>query len=399
MLLTAIHLIVDIALGATLPGIAGIERAATLEALSGKRVGALAHQASRTRAGEHLVDLLAARRDLSLVALFSPEHGIRGTEDENVPDTTDPVTGLPVYSLYGPRMAPTPRQLAAIDVLAVDLQDVGVRFYTYAATVAFTLRACKQAGVKVVLFDRPSPLGGEIVEGAVLEKDLVTDARRTRVHTISTRHGMTLGELVSLLNAEMGIHADLTVVPMAGWRRSMSWEETGLPWIAPSPALETPEQAFLYGIFGALETLDLAVGRGKSNHDAFRVYGAPWISEAASENLVLRLSALRLPGLRFTREAFTPTRAKFKSSRCNGFRVHVTDRRSVEGFRSQVEVLKALHVEFGERLGLGGATGSLGARWLIDAIARGALFAEIERKVEEDARPFLASRRTFLRYP
>jgi uncharacterized protein YbbC (DUF1343 family) len=371
---------------------AGIEKAATLEALSGKRVAALAHAASRTARGEHLVDLLAKRRDVTLAALFAPEHGLRGEEDTGVPDSTDPATGLPVYSLYGPRKAPTREQLRGVDVLVVDLLDVGIRFYTYPATVAFTLQACRDAGVPVILFDRPNPLGGEAVEGAMLEPELVDPRGRTRVHRLPMRHGMTLGELVSLLNEQMGIGADLKVIPVTGWSRSRRWEETGLPWIAPSPALLTPEQAFLYGVYGTLETLDLAVGRGRGNDDAFRVYGAPWIRVEEAERVVAKLQGLGLPGLRFELARFTPTRAKFEGRPCRGFRVHVTDASRVEGFRSLVEVLKALHGTLGSRLALNGATGALGARWLVEAIARDAAFPAIEARAAAERAPFLAER-------
>lgn len=396
MLLTFV-LGINAAFAAVAPGDGRLETAAALAAIQGKRVGLLAHAASRDASGAHVADILYKRKDLRLVELFSPEHGLRGDADAAVPDAIDPQTGLPVYSLYGPRKAPTPEQLARIDVLLVDLQDAGVRYYTYPATTVLTLKACAAAGVPVVVLDRPNPLGASVVEGPVLDSSLVDPTNPTTIYPLPLRHGMTLGELSLLLNAKMGIGAKLTVIPMDGYRREMSWEETGLAWIPPSPALVTSEQATLYGLFGPLEAMHLAVGRGVDNSDAFREYGAPWIGEDAAQRLVARLSALALPGLEFVETSWIPTRREYQGELSRGFRVRLAGARA-KGFRSLISMLEAMQAELGSPLGLELAERMLGAPWLVDALKKGDSTAVIQARARESQAGFLEDRAHFLLY-
>jgi uncharacterized protein YbbC (DUF1343 family) len=360
--------------------------------LRGARVGVLAHAASRSRDGRHLVDLLHERADLR--AIFTPEHGLRSIDDDAVPDGRDPATGVPVFSLYGPRRQPTPEQLSVVDVLVVDLQDVGLRYYTYPATLAWLLRAAAGAGKRVIVLDRPDPLGGAVVEGAMLEERW--SGGIVSFYPMPTRHGMTLGELARFYNEELALGADLTVVPMAGWERAWVWPSTGLPWRAPSPALPTFEQALLYALFGPLEATNLAVGRGKDNADAFRVYGAPWVSEWQAARVVERLSALGLAGLRFSTAEWIPTRAKFEGKRCRGFRVDVTG--PVDGFRALVETLKQLDRELGHNLMLGGADRMLGAAWVREDAESGVSTEAIIERARRESRDFLAARDRALLY-
>lgn len=341
-----------------------------LDLLKGKRVGVLAHQASRNRKGEHLVDLLAQNPDIDLRVIFAPEHGLRSTEDVLLPDSIDPKTGLPIFSLYGPRLAPQPEQLALIDVLLIDLQDVGLRFYTYASTMGMTLRSCRESGKKVWILDRPNPIDGDTVEGAVLEEDLVKGGL-TNFFALATRHGMTMGELALLYNRELEIEADLTLVPMTGWKRWMKWEDTGVKWIPPSPALTTSDQAFLYSTFGVLESVNLAVGRGVTNEDAFRIYGAPWISRPEAEKVVQELNLLELPGLQFSLAKWIPTRAEYEGLLCHGVRVHLRKRYKVQGFYSLLETIRVFRAELGGRFDLSSTDTMIGSHFLRTGLENG----------------------------
>lgn len=376
-----------------------------LSALQGKRLGVLSHSASRNRAGLHVVDLLFARSDLRLKMIFAPEHGFRSIEDSILPDTTDTVTGLPLYSLYGPRLAPSPAMLSQLDAVLIDLQDVGVRYYTYAATMVFTMRACAQAGKPVFILDRPNPIGGAVVEGSVLEAALVGGGL-TDLAPIPTRHGMTLGELARLFNRTLGIHADLTVVPMAGWERAMRWEAVALDWRPPSPALTTSEQAFLYGFLGPLEALNLSVGRGQRNDEAFRIFGAPWITEGGATRLARALSALNLPGLSFEPVAWTPTRSIYQGQLCRGFRVRDVAPDQVQTLRTQIRVLQTLWAMFkpggsepGGQLRDVGLDTMLGSSWLLAGIKAGESADSLLERSSAEVRAFLPLRAEALLYP
>lgn len=379
-----------------LPGIEQLLKEPYIEELRGKRVGVLAHHVSRTLDGTHLVDLLHAHEELSLTVIFAPEHGFRGTEDKLLPDTKDEVTGLPVFSLYGPRRAPTPEQLALLDVVVVDLQDVGVRYYTYAATMALTMKAARDAGKKVVVLDRPNPIGGEIVEGAVLEEDM--QGHIAAFYPVSTRHGMTLGELARLFNTSFGIGVELTVVPLAGWKRSMLWDETGLEWAAPSPALPTFHQTWLYGIFGALEAMPLAVGRSQTNERAFEIYGAPWINARAASRLVAELNRLDLPGLRFHQTQWVPDRREYSGKLCRGFRIEVTERKAVQGLRSFIDVAKTMRRVLGPGLYMKSADAMIGAHWLRAGMEEQVSTRSLLQRTEKESQVFLKQRNAALLY-
>ena len=388
---------------AQIPVSSGMERllsAPYVSLVQGRKLGVLAHHASRDRFGNHLVDLLSRQDGIQLKMIFAPEHGYRSVDDELLPDSIDPVTGLPVYSLYGPRKAPTPEMLAEIDAVVIDLQDVGVRFYTYAATVVNVLQACKAAGKPVILLDRPNPLGGVIVEGAVLDSSLVNGGLTT-LAAIPTRHGMTLGELAIFYNETLDVHADLTVVPMSGWKRSMMWNDTGLPWYPSSPALVTEDQVQLYGSFGGLEALNLAVGRGIKNDLAFHTYGAPWITPANAQDLTAALQRLSLPGLTFTAVQWTPERGVFQGELCQGFRIDLKETDAchvIEGFRSLIETLETMKRSLGPGLDFSRATVSLGAPWLRDGIESGVPAGELITRAQQGSGSFLKARANALLY-
>jgi uncharacterized protein YbbC (DUF1343 family) len=371
-----------------------------LSLVRGKRIGLLAHFASRNSSGAHLVDVLAARTDLQLKMIFSPEHGFRGVEDAPVRDSKDSVTGLPVYSLYGPRRAPTSAMMSQIDVILIDLQDIGLRYYTYPATIAYVLDAASDANIPVLILDRPNPLNGAVVEGATLDANLA-DRGLTTIAQIPTRHGMTIGEISLYLNAKLGLDASLTVVPMTGWTRAMNWIDTGLTWVPPSPALVNSDQGDLYAMFGTLESMSLAVGRGVQNDDAFREYGAPWITENKANLLVSELSRV-LPantsGLKFTYEEWTADRAVYLHQLCRGFRVDIVDLKKADAFRALMETSKAMYRILGPTINVYGSLSMLGARWLVDGIEANETTDELEKKADASSVIFLAERKKYLLY-
>ncbi len=286
--------------------------------LRGHRVGLLAHQASVTARLEHAATLLQALRGTRLVRLFAPEHGLWGAAQDHAPiaGARDPVTGLPVVSLYGIRRAPTPAMLRGLDTLVVDLQDVGSRYYTFAWTMALAMRACARAGVAVVVLDRPNPLGGVTVEGNVPDPAYVSFVG---LYPLPARHGLTLGELARHLDAEHGFGCDLTVVPMRGWRRAMPWEATGLPWVAPSPNMPTPDTARVYPGGCLFEGTNLSEGRGTTR--PFEWVGAPYLD---AHRFARALNAAGLPGVTFRATRFRPTFHKWAGRLCGGVQIHVT---------------------------------------------------------------------------
>lgn len=309
----------------------------------GKRVGLITNQtglgtAAAATSGRAATDveILHARPDLRLVALFSPEHGLRGQGNagERIATGHDPGTGLPVYSLYGATNEPLPAMLEGIDVLLFDIQDVGARYYTYVWTMALAMKAAGAAGIPFVVLDRPNPIGGTLLQGNVLDPSF---ASFIGLYPVPMRHGMTVGEMARLLVGEFGVRADLHVVPAAGWRREDWYEETGLPWVAPSPNMPSVESAASYPGTCLFEGTNLSVGRGTER--PFQWIGAPWLDGAA---LAAALNAYGLPGVRFEAAAFTPRQpgdAKWPDVEVQGVRFVVTDRAAYDPVRAAVAAL------------------------------------------------------------
>jgi uncharacterized protein YbbC (DUF1343 family)/CubicO group peptidase (beta-lactamase class C family) len=284
--------------------------------LRGKRVGLVTNHTGHDRERNPTIDLLHAAPGVKLVALFSPEHGIRGELDQSkISDGTDAKTGLPVYSLYGERRTPAPEQLRDLDVLVFDIQDIGCRFYTYVSTMGNCLEAAAKAGKKFVLLDRVNPINGVAVEGPLHEGKSTFVA----YHRVPLRHGMTVGELARMFNSERGWNADLTVIRCDGWRRAMWFDETGLPWTNPSPNMRSVIAAALYPGVGLLESA-VSVGRGTDR--PFELVGAPYVREV---EFAAALNAAGLPGVRFVPVRFTPTASTFKDQPCGGVNLLITD--------------------------------------------------------------------------
>lgn len=290
--------------------------------LAGESVALLTNQTGVDRRGRRAVDLLAAAPRVRLAAILAPEHGLSGGATAEVPHGRDAATGRPVWSLYGPTQRPTPAMLRGITRVVVDLQDVGVRYYTYLTTLVYVLEAAARHGIPVTVLDRPNPITGRAVEGPLLDPDLESF---TGVHPVPVRTGLTIGEFARMAAAERGIPVHLTVVPLAGWSRGMWYDETGLPWVNPSPNIRSVTQALLYAGVGLIEGTNVSVGRGTDT--PFEVVGAPWVDDPAA--LADSLSRLGLPGVRFAPARFTPTENKHRRTECGGVRLVVTDREAI----------------------------------------------------------------------
>lgn len=311
---------------------------ARLDVLRGQRVGLVVNPSSVDRSFRHAVDLLHARDEVRLTALFGPQHGIRGETQDNMIEWqgfVDGRTKLPVYSLYGDTRIPYPEMLADVDTLVFDMQDVGTRIYTFIYTMAHCMQAAARDGKRVVVLDRPNPINGVVIDGNMLEPEY---ASFVGLYPMPTRHGMTVGELAGLFNDHFGIGCDLEVVPMEGWRRSMWFDETGQPWILPSPNMPTLESATVFPGMVHVEGTMISEGRGTTR--PFELIGAPHVIPWA---LVESLEGEELPGCRFRPCSFQPTFQKHAGVLCGGLQVHVTDREAFKSVLTGLAVLRAIH--------------------------------------------------------
>jgi len=316
-----------------LTGIDILERDA-FKQLGTMKLGLVTNHTGRDRLGVATIDVLNNAPGVKLVALFSPEHGIRGLADEKVSDTKDDHTGLPIYSLYGETRRPKPEHLKDLDALVFDIQDVGARFYTYISTLGYVMEEAAKAHLPVFVLDRPNPIGGLDVEGPVADPDRLSF---TAYHTVPVRHGMTIGELAQLYNVDRKIGCDLRVIKMDGWRRSMWFDATNLTWTNPSPNMRSLTEATLYPGIGLLETTNVSVGRGTNT--PFEVIGAPWMD---GQKLADYLNRRRIPGLRVVPLKFRPNASVFKDQECGGINVIITDRTRFSSLRTGIEIAVAL---------------------------------------------------------
>ena len=365
-------------------------------ALRGKRVGLITNHTGIDRAGTPDIDLIAQHKDLTLVALLAPEHGIRGdaAAGEKIVDEVDSRPGVPIFSLYmAEDRGPTPEMLKEVDVLVYDLQEVGGRTWTYVSTMALSMQAAARKKIPFVVLDRPNPIGGEIVEGALLDPRFKSFVG---MYPIPARHGMTVGELATLFNQKHDIGADLLVARVANWRRSQGFDETGLPWVNPSPNLRSLDAVRSYPGSVYFEGTNLTEGRGTDR--PFEQIGAPWLNAPEVARL---MNARRLPGIRF--EAITmpveETAAKFKGQTIPAIRFVITDAQAYRPVRTSlllIDQIRKLHPrEFAWSATIDRLTGSDKVRLAIDADRLPALLEEWDR----EAAAFLESRKPFLLYP
>jgi uncharacterized protein YbbC (DUF1343 family) len=313
------------------------------ELVRGARVGAVVHPASVLSSLRHTADALFESAGFQLVSLFGPQHGARGEKQDNMVESDfywDPDTGLPVHSLYGETRWPTESMLKDVDLLLFDLQDAGTRVYTFIYTMAYCMEACARYSKPMIVLDRPNPINGRQIEGNLLNPEFKSFVGR---FPIPMRHGMTVGELARFFNSEFGIHCALTVVRMEGWSRDLWFDQTGLPWIQPSPNLPTLDSATVYPGSVLVEGTCLSEGRGTTR--PFELIGAPYIQSRAYAEY---LSALALPGVRFRPSYFQPTFQKWAGQMCGGVQIHVTEREVFEPYLTGIAVISAARILYPE---------------------------------------------------
>ncbi|MDB6061196.1 MAG: serine hydrolase [Verrucomicrobiaceae bacterium] len=331
--------------------------------LAGKRIGLITNQSGRDAQGRHAIELLQQTPGVQLVALFSPEHGLRGNLDEKIASGIDSKTGLPVYSLYGKNLRPTPEMLQGIDALVFDIQDAGVRFYTYITTLAYTMEAASAADIDFYVLDRPNPINAETVQGPMLDNAIRSF---TAYYALPIRYGMTPGELALMYNGENHIGVKLHVIKMSGYQRDSWYDQTGLTWVNPSPNLRSLEQTALYPGVALIEGANVSVGRGTAS--PFEVFGAPWID---SKKLLAYLEKRKVAGVHFLATSFTPIESNYHHQRCQGVRIVLDNRNKLDAPALGVEIASALHQLYPKQFRLGDTLGMIGARATLNAIRDG----------------------------
>ena len=346
-------------------GIDVLERTGFKE-LAGLRLGLVTNHTGRDRQGRQTIDVLRGAPGVRLVALFSPEHGIRGQADENISDTKDEKTGLPIYSLYGETRRPKAEQLKDLDALVFDIQDVGTRFYTYISTLGYVMEEAAKAKLPVYVLDRPNPIGGLEVEGPLADSDKLSFIA---YHTLPVRHGMTIGELARLFNEARKINCELRVIRMENYRRAMWFDSTNLVWVNPSPNMRSLTEATLYPGVGLLETTNLSVGRGTDT--PFELVGAPWLD---GQRLAQYLNGRQVAGVRFVPVRFTPKASVFKGEECGGINLVVTNRALFRPVTAGLEIAVALRLLYP-------------SEWKVDDYARLLANAETLERLKRGAGP------------
>ena len=333
----------------------------SLALFKGKRVGLITNATGVDRNYRRSVDILKDK--VNLVALFAPEHGLRGNvvAGAAVPHEKDAATGLPIYSLHGDNRKPTAAMLKGIDVLAFDIQDIGARSYTYVYTMAYAMQSAREMNIPFVVFDRPNPVGGEQVEGGLLQPAY---SSFIGLYPIPVRHGLTVGELARLFNEEFGIGVKLTVVPVQGWQRRMLQSDTGLPWLMTSPNIPTPDSALVYNATALFGGSNVSEGIGTTR--PFELVGAPWLD---GQKLADRLNSLRLSGVYFRPVHFTPQWGKYQGRVCSGVQIHLKDRNRFSAVPVGLRLLEAIREQGGARFQWNAPKGK--DRWMIDLYAGG----------------------------
>jgi uncharacterized protein YbbC (DUF1343 family)/CubicO group peptidase (beta-lactamase class C family) len=358
--------------------------------LKGLRVGLITNETGVDSEGRRTIDLLHHASGVELKAIFSPEHGLWGKEDSSVASTREPATGLPVYSLYGETRRPAAQMLQGLDALVFDIQDVGVRFYTYITTMGYAMEEAAKNHLAFYVLDRPNPIGGSIVQGPILDSDL-----RSFVgyYPLPVRYGMTMGELAQMFNAEEHLGASLHVIKMQGWERTDWLDETGMKWRNPSPNLRSLTETILYPGVGMVEGANISVGRGTDT--PFELLGAPWID---GKWLATYLNSRDIQGVRFLPVDFTPKSSKFAGQVCHGIQIYLVDRQALDPAELGVELASALHQLFPKDFELDKTLPLNGSRWVLDDIRNNLDPNRIEYLWQEPLMNFQKTRVKYLIY-
>ena len=361
------------------------------------RIGLVTNQTAIDSNGLRTADILAQASGLKLTALFSPEHGIAGQADStNVSDSRDTATGVKIYSVYGPNdkaRRPTAEALSEVDTLVFDIQDIGVRFYTYESTLGYFLEEAAKAGKEIVVLDRPNPIGGSYVQGPVADpgREAFVSYWQTPI-----RHGMTLGELARMFNTERHINAKLTVVSMAGWMRGDWYDSTGRQWVNPSPNMRSLNEAALYPGIGMIEATNISVGRGTDT--PFELIGAPWIDSLGSAALAQYLNEREIDGVRFVSVSFTPASSVAQHMKCGGVNILVTDRNALDAPELGLEIVAALQSIHPYDFKAGGLDTLMVSKSSFDAITAGQDPRRISEQWQDEIEKFELIRSKYLLY-
>jgi uncharacterized protein YbbC (DUF1343 family)/CubicO group peptidase (beta-lactamase class C family) len=358
-------------------------------ALRGLRVGLITNHTGRDSSGARTIDLMRKAPGVKLAALFSPEHGLYGNVDRKVGSMVDPASGLPVFSLYGSMLRPSDAMLDGIEAMVFDVQDAGTRFYTYATTMAYAMKAAARDGIDFYVLDRPDPITAEMVQGPVLDRDLESFAG---YFPAPVRHGMTMGEMARMFNAENRIGAKLHVIAMRGYQRGDWFDQTGLRWVPPSPNLRTLDQATLYPGVAMVESANVSVGRGTQH--PFEVVGAPWIDGRV---LAGYLNRRAIAGVRFSAADFVPASDAYRNRECHGVRISLEDRQALDSARLGIEIASALHRLY-PGFELDRTLGMIGSRSVLSAIKGGDDPAAVESGWQGKLAVFRATRAKYLLY-
>jgi uncharacterized protein YbbC (DUF1343 family) len=374
------------------PTLTGLDQLAAdgFARLRGRSIGLVTNQTGIDARGRRGIDLLAAALGVTLRAIFSPEHGLEGRVDAAVPNGRDAATGLPVWSLYGPTRRPSPEMLAGIDTIVFDIQDVGARYYTYLATLVYILEEAGARRIPVVVLDRPNPITGRIVEGPVMDADLRSF---TAPHPIPVRPGMTIGEFALMVAGERKLPVNLSVIPLAHWERGQWFDQTGLPWVDPSPNIRSPMQALLYSGIGLLESTNLSVGRGTDT--PFEVIGAPWIK---AQELADALNERNLSGVVFQPAYFTPSSSVYAGQGVAGVRMVVTDRDALRPVTVALALARELTARYPTQFRAAAIQNLLVNRSTMWALVRGEPLTRIASWMEAGRASFLQRRASYLIY-
>jgi uncharacterized protein YbbC (DUF1343 family) len=358
--------------------------------LRGKRVGLITNHTGVDYQGKTTIELLAHAPGVQLVALFSPEHGIAGHADDNVASSKDASTGLPIYSLYGERLRPADEMLKGLDALVFDVQDAGVRFYTYTSTMGYCMEEAAKHGIAFYVLDRPNPINGEIVEGPMLDADKTAFVA---YYPLPVRYGLTIGELAELFNTENRVNCELHVVQMKNWHRNYFYENTGIRWVPPSPNLRTLKGSILYPGLEILQNAGVSVGRG--TQAPFEEFGAPWMN---GEEIADALNALGLTGVHFSDQPFIPVSGLYAGKRCGGVAIRVTDRAAVRSMRIGLEIAALLQKKYPGQFDASKTILLLGNEAAVQQLKAGTSPGQIVESWSKDLTAFEQVRRKYFLY-